>query len=184
MFDIFGSRNKDTMDGKAGNQHVLDQLCRALKEIPVECYAHPVSAFDGATVGQHFRHILNFFECLLYGLESGLIDYSSRERHPFVETDPKFALHRFEEMKNLLDQLSDDQGLNLLSEVSAHPGVERELLRSSLGRELQYVFDHSVHHMAMIRIGLKECPFDIRLDKGFGVAPSTLKFRSGKAFNH
>ena len=46
---------------------------------------------------------------------------------------------------------------------------------STLGRELQFLVSHTVHHFAMIG-GMCSC-LDVKMEEGFGVAPSTLKYR-------
>ena len=55
---------------------------------------------------------------------------------------------------------------------------ERPVYISSMGRELQYAFDHAIHHLAIIRMGLETHFPEIPVDKDLGVAPSTLKFRN------
>jgi hypothetical protein len=42
--------------------------------------------------------------------------------------------------------------------------------------EIAYNLEHTIHHMALIRVGLHELG-DITLDDSYGVAPSTLKYR-------
>jgi hypothetical protein len=48
---------------------------------------------------------------------------------------------------------------------------------STYYRELMHNLDHAIHHMAMIRVGLTTMP-GITLPEDFGVAYSTLKFRT------
>jgi hypothetical protein len=44
---------------------------------------------------------------------------------------------------------------------------------SSVGRELQYLVAHTVHHFALMAVALRTCGH--RLPDEFGVAPSTLR---------
>ena len=43
-------------------------------------------------------------------------------------------------------------------------------------REVAYNLEHTIHHMALIKVGI--CEFtDILVPEGFGVAASTIKYR-------
>ena len=48
---------------------------------------------------------------------------------------------------------------------------------SSLGRELEFVISHTIHHHALIKERLQH--LGIEFDETFGVAPSTLEYRNG-----
>ncbi|MDX1476670.1 MAG: hypothetical protein R3301_03155 [Saprospiraceae bacterium] len=50
---------------------------------------------------------------------------------------------------------------------------------SSLERELIYNIEHTIHHLAIIKIGLAIIAPDIPLPAHFGVAPSTVKYKQG-----
>jgi hypothetical protein len=59
-------------------------------------------------------------------------------------------------------------------------GAAEQVYASSIGREMQYAFDHAVHHLAIIRIGAEiHCP-EIVCDPELGVAPSTLKYQKAR----
>ena len=42
-------------------------------------------------------------------------------------------------------------------------------------RKPMYAYDHAVHHLAMIKIGMKEACPAVRVGKNIGAAPSTVK---------
>lgn len=44
-------------------------------------------------------------------------------------------------------------------------------------RELTYNIEHAVHHMAIMKIGIREVAPLIVIPKSFGVAVSTLRYR-------
>ena len=82
-------------------------------------------------------------------------------------------------MLKLIGQLNENHAVKVKVDFSSDPLVTRPMVLSTVGRELMYAFDHATHHLAIIRIGLKECMPDLELDKDFGKAPSTIKFEAG-----
>ena len=48
---------------------------------------------------------------------------------------------------------------------------------SNLDRELVYNIEHAIHHMALIKIGIKEVAPQLQLPEGFGVANSTIRHK-------
>jgi hypothetical protein len=51
-------------------------------------------------------------------------------------------------------------------------------LISSIGRELQALSSHTIHHFALIAITLRLHGFDV--DQDFGMSPSTLRYQASK----
>jgi hypothetical protein len=49
-------------------------------------------------------------------------------------------------------------------------------LSSTIGRELQSLSSHTVHHFALIAMSLRA--MGIPVEEDFGVAPSTLRYRT------
>jgi hypothetical protein len=50
------------------------------------------------------------------------------------------------------------------------------ILATNYYREIAYNLEHTIHHMALMRIGIQEVS-DISLSEDFGVASSTIKHR-------
>ncbi|MFN7116147.1 MAG: hypothetical protein ACK4TA_05070 [Saprospiraceae bacterium] len=150
--------------------HLLNQLNN-------EMYAQPLDIFKGSSIGQHFRHILDFYLCLIKGIQEGMVDYARRDRNPLVESDVNFTKSVFEEVAQTIEAFSEEQPLQVLGDFSDKE-VTRPYLLSSIGRELMYAYDHAVHHLAMIKIGIAVAAPDLVIDQNIGVAPSTIKHRS------
>ncbi len=168
------------MDAREGTLLITSQMFTLLDRIPRYVYTRPVSLFHGSTVGQHFRHILEFYTCLLEGSSADYVNYGSRKRNEAISEDPCVAKEILESITSALHGLETSRIVKVQSEFSemddAHP-----IYMSSIGRELQYAFDHAVHHLAIIRMGLEAHFPEVPVDTDLGVAPSTLKHRRTQA---
>ena len=165
------------MNGRQGTLHIVGQMHTLLNRLDNTIYTKPLDIFHQATVGAHMRHILEFYICLLEGAPTGTIDYSSRKRNELLSSEISAAntvLVYLEENISSLDELIH---LQIKNEYGTHedPCIHDQC-HSSVGRELQYAFDHAIHHLAIIRMGIESCWPDIKLDQELGIAPSTLKY--------
>lgn len=154
--------------------HIIRQMDDLLQQIEPHDYRRPLTEFDGSSLGQHFRHILEFFQCLEKGKDKGCIDYASRVRNMLYEDNPLFTARAFSDFAELLESDMEDKTLTVRAEFG---GEERPEYNSTLNRELLFVYDHAIHHLAMIKIGIR-CHFpEIKVDRDLGVSPSTIKSR-------
>jgi hypothetical protein len=127
----------------------------------------------GGTVGSHFRHCLDFYVSFLRGLETGEVDYDSRDRTPQWETSPERALAAIARIVQDLEALQAPDVLRPLQVRGDGPQDEEGWSGSTIGRELQYLLSHTIHHYALIGSILRARGFELGPD--FGVAPSTLR---------
>lgn len=134
-------------------------------------------AFNSA-IGGHYRHCIDHFQCLLRGLKENEVNYDHRERDRRIETDRGFALAETQRILSACHFIPTaflDRPINVRSQIGYGSG-ESPLIASTVGRELMYAVAHTIHHYALIAVmcGLLNVP----VPAGFGVAPSTLKYRS------
>ncbi len=134
---------------------------------------------SGATIGQHVRHILEFYQCLLNGKANDVICYDGRRRDSRIETDRSFASHIVGEFLDLLVEVKEDRCIVLKGNYSTVNNNEINLT-TSLFRELAYTLEHSIHHQAIIKAGIKSMHRDEILVENFSVAPSTLRHTRGQ----
>lgn len=162
------------MNCREGNQLVIQQMTDLLNRLDNQIYTQPLDVFKGSSIGQHFRHILDFYLCLIKGVQEGKVDYASRDRNPQAESDVHFVKHAFFKVAQTLEQFLEETPVKVCGDFSAW-SEQRPELRSSIGRELMFAYDHTVHHLAMIKIGIAAVAPDLQLDSSLGVAPSTIK---------
>jgi len=162
------------MQAKAALLLTISQVVDLLDQIEPHEYRQPLPEFDGSTLGQHFRHILEFFICLEKGVPSRMVDYAARERNTLFEDVPGMALAALVSFAESMESFQPSAEVAMKAEFG---GADRPCYQSTVGRELAFVYDHAIHHLAMIKIGLR-CHFPhIQIDRDLGVSPSTIKAR-------
>lgn len=156
---------------------VFAQLIAVLEDIQAEDYQKQSTVLSGATIGQHMRHIIEFYQCLVEACADGALNYDNRKRTLAFETFPAQAIQEINNIKDYLEQSYISKGLLMEVDYSSEMDSEKQFVKTSLQRELVYNIEHAVHHMAIIKIGIKEVAPYLNLPAGFGVAVSTLKYQ-------
>ena len=158
-------------------QQLLGQLQEVLENLSDHQYTAPVDLLSGATIGQHVRHIVEFFQELDRGYESGTVNYDRRSRSHILEISRALAISQLMETALAVDR--PDKSLELTTYVTAID-TGQVVIRTNYFRELLYNIEHMVHHMALLRIGIAIVS-KVSLPAEFGVAASTIKFRQACA---
>ncbi len=146
-----------------------------LETLTAEEYQRPLELLSAASIGQHTRHFIEFFQCLLRQTSAGEINYDLRIRDKAIEQDPKVALAAIQQICQGLQESDVNQQVQLCACYGSKVTVE-----SNVARELVYNLEHTIHHLAIIRIGLAIVRPDLHLPDSFGVAASTTKYREGQ----
>ena len=157
----------------AENIALLRQGIELLEELNPGLYTRELLA-DGRRrgVGPQIRHCLDFFANFLDGFEAGRVDYDARQRDEVVESDRQLAAQRMEGHIERLRMISPEAFDTALDVRLDSPDT---WARSSVGRELQALVSHTVHHYALIAQQLRANGYEPGPD--FGVAPSTLRYQ-------
>lgn len=165
--------DKEISELKSSVKNIFGQLDALLQQLSDDDYSSKNTVLQ-ASIGQHVRHVIELFTELYAGYSSGTINYDKRKRDHQVETNRQLAsqllqdilLHINKENKNLLLQCC----FSTSDETST-------CLQTNYYRELAYNIEHSIHHMALIRIGVNEL-HTLPIDDTFGVAAATVKYRN------
>jgi uncharacterized damage-inducible protein DinB len=156
---------------------LLKQLEKMVSELSDQQFSTPVALLGQSTIGQHMRHILEFYIELGNGYHTGLIDYDGRKRNHDLQTIRSLAIAKIEEIRGIIN--FDNKDLQILT-ICDFEDQERQQLPTNYFRELMYNLEHTVHHMALIRVAV--CLItEISLPEDFGVAASTIKHRKACA---
>jgi uncharacterized damage-inducible protein DinB len=153
----------------------LRQALELFDRLDDRTYATSPSGMEPHRAGGHLRHVVEFYQAFLRGLESSHIDYDARPRNLDVERSRSAAEAAIYSIINALqssDELRSERIVWVRLE-DAPADVRQPFMESSISRELQVLSSHTIHHFALIAITLRR--HGVPMDPDFGMAPSTLR---------
>ncbi len=152
------------------NIKTLEQTKTVVNSLSDQMYTH----LSTSSIGQHIRHILDHYLAVQQGYDVGYIDYNARNRNSNIESDRKAAINLIDTVSVWIKKSSFvDKPLVICTEVSVSQ-TENVTISSNLSRELCYLLNHSIHHLAYIKLLAKS--WDISFASDVGVAPSTASY--------
>jgi len=147
----------------------IEKICRQLSH---DKFVEKIELLSGSSIGQHIRHIVEFYICLFS--DKDYVNYDERERNLLIENSPLYTLEVLEILKDQLQNLDFEKKVIFKQSLNN----QEVFLSTSYSRELIYLGEHTIHHFALIKIGITAlCP-ELALDQNFGVADSTIKYRA------
>jgi uncharacterized damage-inducible protein DinB len=160
------------------NIHFIRQALSLLEVLDDESYCKPYPPFFASGIGAHLRHNFDHYRSFLDGLGTWKIDYDARARDACLETDREYAGRQLQEIIRELDKISEaDTDVPVLVRMDSDGETELPATwrRSTVGRELQFLVSHTVHHYALIAVLLRL--HGLEPSEDFGCAPSTLRYQ-------
>jgi hypothetical protein len=163
----------------ATNIRWMRQALRLLERLDDSVYSGIAAGFAPHRVGAHLRHILEFYQCFLDGLDASHIDYDSRRRDESIERSRHTASIAIRSIIHALCTRAEQERIIWVRMEDAEAGGVRDsFMESSVSRELQVLSSHTVHHFALIAMTLRA--HGVQIDSEFGMAPSTLRHLATK----
>jgi hypothetical protein len=163
----------------ATNIRWLRQALRLLERLDDSVYSSTAPGFAPHRAGAHLRHILEFYQCFLDGLEGSRIDYDMRRRDESIERSRHTAAIAIRTIiRALATRAEQERIVWVRMEDADSVGVRDTFMESSISRELQALSSHTVHHFALIAMTLRA--HGVQMDPDFGMAPSTLRHLASK----
>jgi hypothetical protein len=153
---------------------LLEQALDLIERIDDVIYVSTSPLSPRGSIGGHLRHILDFYQNFVAGIESGRINYNLRQRGLLFERDRRFAIQTISKTIAALRSLP---GLEVMRQLVVSTEENGDCApvwcESSVLRELDFLQSHTIHHYALIAMLLRLHEIDPGED--FGVAPSTLQ---------
>lgn len=164
------------------NQQCLLEAHSLLSTLEQHQYCAVQAPFK-ASVGQHMRHVLGHYHCLLDGVLSQqvrdtssdiVINYDQRTRGDACENSIIDCLQQIERVNTRLNLVANQRietsNLKIIQATDCEqPSV---VIESNMSRELVFLHSHTTHHYALIQAILSLQ--GINTSNHFGVAPSTI----------
>ena len=125
-----------------------------------------------SSIGNHLRHILDFYDCIFNKKINNEIDLTERSRNQAVETECCSA-------KNYLDSIienlnSFDLSMTDFVLVTDDLGLGKVKMTYSYGALFAQANSHTIHHYAIINYIMEGLNISLK-DSDFGYNPTTPK---------
>ena len=158
-------------------KQTLLELNNVIKQTTDEQFCLNLAIFSGSSIGMHARHVVEFYQCLLsQKIDNQIVNYDKRQRDMLLQTQTGYFVYTVSQIINRLDNLDHsklDTPLSISSDLEGSAPIN-----SSLARELHYNLEHTIHHAALIKIGLLSIHSSWQIPPSFGVAPSTIRYQT------
>jgi len=155
-------------------RHNLNRGVRLLNSISDMQYSDESVKPYYSSIGRHMRHILDVFDCVFSGLETGQIDLTARKRNELAEQKTAFGLAYFDEILGKVEEI-DHYDLNHIVSVTDDLGLGKVTANYTLNSILIQAHSHAIHHFASIGYIIAELGIELP-DADFGYNPTTPKF--------
>lgn len=160
-------------------QYIINNLLEIndlLNKLSQEQYNTKLEVLAHASIGQHVRHIIEFYQCLFKAEQAKEINYDVRQRDLKLETDIDFASETIEDLINTLSKTKQDFPITFVADYSTSDGQVPLFIQTTFYRELAYNLEHSIHHQALIKVAITEMNLTELIGDNFGYAPSTIRY--------
>ena len=156
----------------------LNKAITLIDAITAEQYRDASVAPYYSSIGSHLRHVLDFFDCIVTGLDTNAIDLTARKRDVTLAENKEAAKAYIYELQQTLNCYIDTNSDYLLH-VTDNLGTENVTVNYTLESILAHANSHATHHFATI--GYLLCQQGVICEiSGFGYNPTTpIRRREG-----
>ena len=163
------------MDIISVTQNTLEDTLLLLSKLNNTLYNQTIPALFNGTLGKQVRHLIELYQCLVFRRNLAIVNYDERARDPLLETKIEVAITAIQRLIAHLPNIQLQEILTVKTMLSSSQEIP-----TNLARELLYLYDHSIHHLALIRVGINLIQPNLSLPDHLGVAISTLEYDETK----
>ena len=132
------------------------------------------TTYRNRSLGKHVRHIIDHILAFKAAEKSGLLDYDRRNRGSDIEVNWETAREFLAGVREwLVNAEPRCLPLRVKSEIDCLASVS-ELFESNSDRELLYLINHTIHHIAYMRLLMEREGY--QLPEHIGLSPSTASY--------
>jgi uncharacterized damage-inducible protein DinB len=150
--------------------NALSELMDLLNQLSDDEYTKPIKFLSESSIGEHTRHIIEMFQCLIRHYETGTIKYDERHRNKQIQNEIVFAKNQ------LLEILQNIEKPNIKLTLELQIDAVNTSVESNYNRELLYNLEHCIHHQALIKVAVLSSD-KLLVNDNFGIANATIQYR-------
>jgi len=151
----------------------LKRGIQLLSYVSDEEYRNTTIAPYYSSIGGHMRHILDVFDCVFEGVNSGNINLITRERSQLVENFTEKGVNYFEKTIEKLRQF-ENEDFDKIVQVTDDLGSGIITANYTLAGILIQAHSHAIHHFASVGYIISQLEIQLP-DDDFGFNPTTPK---------
>ena len=155
----------------------LVQLKELAENLTDDQLSKKLKVLNDASIGSHIRHILEFYMCLFEFDDLKHLNYDNRKRDRTIEVSSEKCVLIVEGLLIELQKYKKDFEITLSADYGGSHSDEKVFVQTTFFRELLYNVEHSVHHLAIIKIGIQSLETKVAISDDLGVAASTIRNR-------
>ncbi len=149
----------------------LTSAIELIDAIDIETYQNKTVGPYFSSIGSHLRHVLDFFDCIINGLDSNNIDLTARKRDEIISTDKEAAKAHIYKLQETIHSFSATN-TDYLLHVTDNLGEGKVTVNYTLESILAHANSHAIHHYAVIGYILSFLNVELKLSS-FGYNPTS-----------
>ncbi|MCY4472847.1 MAG: hypothetical protein OXC07_08565 [Kistimonas sp.] len=159
-----------------GNIEAVDQLTCCIENLKNIDYSAPHPSLLSSSIGQHLRHVIDYYQALRQAAHTGTADYDVRHRGGAVENSQAEGLKALRDLRLWLTSIGESELKKcciMKTEMLLSKPVSVEV-KTTMARELCFAALHLTHHQAMIAALIRSQGGEVHAS--VGLAPATASF--------
>ena len=125
-------------------EKIINDLIHLLQQISDADYSKKIERLSNSTIGQHARHSIEMYQCIINNCNEEEVNYSNRKRDIVIETSSNYAVQC---LQAIVQQIQNTDRI-----VYVKNNDDDIAALSSYNREIAYCNEHLIHHLALIKV--------------------------------